>query len=88
MTETIQRTNPIIESLANSSHDIRAVGTSLHRVLSNVVGAVLLTSVNTAAVGTNISTNNTVAFADRKVSYFSVGSGTDSYKKLTLRIAV
>ena len=69
MTETIQRTNPVIESLANTSHDIRVVGDSLHRVLSNVVGAVLLTSGNVVTMGTNTSTNNTVTFADMKVSY-------------------
>ena len=67
MTETIQRTSPIIESFANTSHDIRKVGTSLHRVLSNVVGAMVLASVDTIAMSTNASTNNTMTFADMKV---------------------
>jgi hypothetical protein len=66
VTSTIQRTNPIIESLANTSNDIRTLGTSLHRVLSNVVGAVVMTSVNENEVvmATNASTNNTMASAE------------------------
>lgn len=61
---------PIIKSLVDTSRDLREIGTSLHRVLSNVVGAVLLTSLDTVTMETNTSSNNTVKFAGTKVSSF------------------
>ena len=65
---SIQRTKPVIERFANTSHDIRVVGTSLHRVLSNVVGSMLLASLNFINSVTNTSINDAEALAEIKVS--------------------
>lgn len=56
-----------MESLANTSHDVRKVGSSLHRVLSNIIGAALLQSINRVTEENNITAKNTRNFADRKV---------------------
>ncbi|XP_028400602.1 uncharacterized protein LOC114523771 [Dendronephthya gigantea] len=64
--KSIFGTIPVMESLANTSRDVHKVGSSLHRVLSNIIGAALVTSINTVTEEESITANDTKIYADRK----------------------